>query len=519
MTRKIKIGSRGSDLALWQANYVSQKLKELKVETEIIIISTQGDEIQHLSFDKMEGKGFFTKEIEEALLKNEIDLAVHSHKDLETTSPEGLKIGAVSYREEPNDIILIRKDAYDFKATFSLRKGAITGTSSARRKAQLLYHRSDLHLKDLRGNVPTRINKLREGEYDAIMLAYAGVKRLNIDLSEFHVEILDPKVFIPAPAQGVLGLQIRENDDELQEILSKINHEEVRECISVERDLLKKFNGGCQLPFGAYCIYENGKFHFWAGMSKQWDSSVRRIYLQDSSYENLVEKAYNKLNEKKKGKVFISRTKKLAEHFYAATEMAGYDVSGCSMTRYDQIPFTGIPDCDWIFFSSKNCVKYFFSLNPGVPAHVKIGSIGGATAETLKKKGIRCDFIGESKDTVEIGKQFANLVGGAKVLFPQSTASFRTIQKQFANQKNLIDMVVYDTVEDLSANPGEADIVVLTSPTNAMLYLRKKKALPDQLFVAIGNSTAEILIKAGIKNVITPWNTSELALADIVVSL
>lgn len=519
MARKIKIGSRGSDLALWQANYITQKLKDLKVDSELIIISTQGDQIQHLSFDKMEGKGFFTKEIEEALLKKEIDLAVHSHKDLETTSPDGLKIAAVSYREEPNDIILIRKDAYDFKATFSLRQGAITGTSSARRKAQLLYHRPDLHLKDLRGNVPTRINKLRNGEYDAIMLAYAGVKRLEIDLSEFHVEILNPKVFIPAPAQGVLGLQIREDDDELQEILMKIHHEEVRECISVERDLLKKFDGGCQLPFGAYCIYENSNFHLWAGFSKQWDSPVRRIYLQDSKYENLVEKAYKKLNEKKKGKVFISRTKKMAEHFYHAAEMAGYHVNGCSMTRYEQIPFTGIPDCEWIFFSSKNCVKYFFSLNPGVPSNVKIGSIGGATAEALKKKGIICDFIGESKDTIEIGKQFANLVGSAKVLFPQSTASFRTIQKQFASQKNLIDMVVYDTVEDLGADPTDADIIVLTSPTNAMLYLRKKKALPDQLFVAIGNSTADILVKAGIKNIITSWNTSELALADIVVSL
>lgn len=519
MVRKIRIGSRGSDLALWQANYIIDQLKSLKVETELIIISTQGDEIQHLSFDKMEGKGFFTKEIEEALLKKEIDLAVHSHKDLETTSPTGLKIAAVSYRENPSDMVLIRKDALDTKETFSMRKGAITGTSSARRKSQLLYHRPDLHLKDLRGNVPTRIKKLREGEYDAIMLAYAGVKRLNLDLSEFHVEILDPRIFIPAPAQGVLALQIRENDEELSEILAKINREEVRECISVERELLKKFNGGCQLPFGAFCNYEDGKFHLWVGMSKQWDSPVKRIYLENSSYSNLAENAFKKLNEKKTGRVFISRPKKSAEHFFNAMEMSGYDVHGYSMTRFEQIPFTGIPESHWIFFSSKNCVKYFFSLHPGLPAEIKIGCIGGATAEALKKKGIKCDFIGTSNDTLEIGKEFATLVGNAKVLFPQSTASFRTIQKQFTSQKNLIDMVVYDTVEDLGANPKDADIIVLTSPTNAMLYLRKKKVQPDQLFVAIGNSTEEVLIKAGIKNIIKPWNTSELALADIVVSL
>ena len=223
MSKKVIIGSRGSDLALWQAYRVKSQLENLGCIVELEIIQTQGDKIQDLSFDKMEGKGFFTKEIEEALLNKKIDLAVHSHKDLETRPPRGLLVAAVSDREDPSELLIIRKDAVNSSNRFSIKENPIVGTSSARRKSQLLAFRSDVKIKDLRGNVPTRINKLREGHYDAIMLAKAGVTRLEIDLSEFHVVTLDPKEFIPAPAQGVLGLQIRENDLELFKLLQQMN--------------------------------------------------------------------------------------------------------------------------------------------------------------------------------------------------------------------------------------------------------------------------------------------------------
>ena len=179
---EIVIGSRGSDLALWQAHHVKDRLTELGHNVTINIIKTQGDKIQHLSFDKLEGKGFFTKEIEAALLDGSIDLAVHSHKDLETNPPEDLIIGAVSNRANPADLLLIRKASADNSRKWNLKEGAIVGTSSARRKSQMLAYRSDVNLKDLRGNVPTRINKLREKQYDAILLAKAGVDRLELDL-------------------------------------------------------------------------------------------------------------------------------------------------------------------------------------------------------------------------------------------------------------------------------------------------------------------------------------------------
>ena len=251
--RKVIIGSRGSDLALWQANFVQSELEKLGCTVELKIITTQGDKIQHLSFDKMEGKGFFTKEIEAALLDKSIDLAVHSHKDLETNPPEGLIIAAVSEREDPAEFLLIHPNAVANDEKWGLKKGAVVGTSSARRKAQLMSHRSDITLKDLRGNVPTRINKLREGNYDAIMLAAAGVTRLELDLSDLTVVRLTPEEFVPAPAQGVLGLQIREEDTELAKILTQLNHADVAEKIAIERKVLNLLDGGCQLPLGVYC--------------------------------------------------------------------------------------------------------------------------------------------------------------------------------------------------------------------------------------------------------------------------
>lgn len=249
----IRIGSRGSDLALWQANHVRKQLEELGCSVAITIIKTQGDLIQHLSFDKLEGKGFFTKEIEAALLSKEVDLAVHSHKDLETTPPAGLMIAAVSDREDPSELLLANPGAVDSTELWGLKKNAIIGTSSARRKSQLLALRPDLQIKDLRGNVPTRIKKLKTEGYDAILLAKAGVNRLNLDLSDLHVEVLDPTIFVPAPAQGVLGLQIRTEDSRLAEILSNLNHTYTAQKIELERNVLRLMEGGCQLPLGVYC--------------------------------------------------------------------------------------------------------------------------------------------------------------------------------------------------------------------------------------------------------------------------
>ena len=292
--KKITIGSRGSDLALWQANHVKRQLEDLGHEVEIKVIITQGDAIQNLSFDKLEGKGFFTKEIETALLDKSIDLAVHSHKDLETNPPAGLIIAAVSEREDPSELLLIKNESVDKNQKWNLKSEAIIGTSSARRKSQINLYRSDLQINDLRGNVPTRIQKLRDGQYDAILLAKAGVDRLQLDLSEFHVEVLNPTEFVPAPAQGVLGLQIREDDAEMKEIMAHLNHVDVAKKIGVERKILNLMEGGCQLPLGVYCPNEKQVFVSFAPAS---NLASKNFYFEPEQLDGFAEKVVAILNE------------------------------------------------------------------------------------------------------------------------------------------------------------------------------------------------------------------------------
>ena len=281
----IRIGTRGSELALWQAHNVKQRLENNGNSVSITIIKTQGDKIQDLSFDKLEGKGFFTKEIEAALLSNEVDLAVHSHKDLETSPPGGLVIAAVSEREDPSELLLISRENVDSSQVWDLKLNSSIGTSSARRKSVVVSNRNDLTIKELRGNVPTRIQKLREGNYDAIILAKAGVSRLEIDLSEFHVVELDPKTFVPAPAQGVLALQIREEDNELWKEIQKLNHPQVEMQIAIERKVLNLMQGGCQLPLGVYCDLEN----VFVSYAKDWTIGSQNFIFPFSGNTNLAE--------------------------------------------------------------------------------------------------------------------------------------------------------------------------------------------------------------------------------------
>ncbi len=295
---KIIIGTRGSELALWQAHFIKGQLENIGQEVELKIITTKGDAIQHLSFDKIEGKGFFTKELEDALLSGEIDLAVHSMKDLPTTQPEGLRIAAISYRDLPEDWIIIKKDSVESGRVLKLKAAPIVGSSSARRKAQILSIRPDAEIKDIRGNVPTRLEKLRRGDYDAILLAGAGLNRLKIDLSEFEVLKFSPREFVPAPAQGVLALQIRAEDKLLYQLLRKLHNSDVVQCTNVERKVLQLFQGGCHLPLGVYCERdEQGYFHVWAAQADAWNSPLKRVQMSSSTHAGLAEKVFKALLE------------------------------------------------------------------------------------------------------------------------------------------------------------------------------------------------------------------------------
>lgn len=514
------IGTRGSDLALWQANTVRHSLEKLGYTCTIKIIQTKGDLTQDLSFDKMEGKGFFTKEIEEALLKKEIDIAVHSHKDMETTQPAGLTIGAVSEREDASDILLVRKDQADALHPYALKKNARIGTSSQRRRSLVKLFFPDAVLNDLRGNVPTRVQKLRDGQFDAIILATAGIKRLKLDISDLISFSLPCENFIPAPAQGVLALQCRDNDTDCLTALKKLNNTDAERTVWLEREILKRLEGGCLLPIGVYATCVDGLYSLHATYAAASDMLPKRIFLQGADAEALARAAVEKLTSKPTGKtILFSREKNDDTIFSRILNANGYQVQHCALTQYREVPFTEIPACEWIFFSSRQCVNFFFSQKPVLPKGIKFGTIGGATTEMLKKHGYHATFSGYGSDTKEVGRGFSKLAGNARILFPQSTGSYRTVQKQFSDQTNLIDLVVYDTLPTENLQIPATDVAVLTSPTNAILYLRQMPAGHKPVFIAMGKSTGEILQQQGITHYILPWNSSEIALADAVMSL
>jgi len=246
--RKIKIGSRTSALALTQAEIIIDTLKEKfpQYEYEIVKIKTKGDMILDKTLSKIGGKGLFVKEIQTALLTEEIDIAVHSMKDMPAEAPEGLILGAITKREDPRDVIVMKED----NSLDRLSKGARIGSSSLRRKAQLLSLREDLEMVDIRGNVATRLSKMDTEGLDAVILAAAGLNRLGYSNENFYY--LDTENFTPAVGQGALGCEIRENDKEIVEMLQQINDTDTYNCVMGERIFLKILEGGCHAPIGAY---------------------------------------------------------------------------------------------------------------------------------------------------------------------------------------------------------------------------------------------------------------------------
>ncbi|MCB0395221.1 MAG: hydroxymethylbilane synthase [Flavobacteriales bacterium] len=510
------IGSRGSDLALWQARFLEEKLRALGATCTIRIIKTQGDAIQDLPFDKLEGKGFFTKEIEEALLAGEIDIAVHSHKDLETSDVPGLVIAGVSYREDPSELLLVRKESVDHSMSLALKKGAVLGTSSARRKNQTMLFRDDLHIKDLRGNVPTRVQKLRDGDYDAILLARAGVDRLKLDLADLHVEVLDVRKFIPPPAQGVLAFQVRENDAEARELIGQLNNPEIARIIGLEREVLRLLQGGCQLPLGVICRKEEDRYAVWASLASQHCHTPRRYFTQLTDSELTGARILEGLVKPVPAKVLITRELAPDSVFVKLLESAGVEITCRSYISFAEVGFRDVPSTSWIFFSSKNAVRFFLG-KAGNPHGAKIGAIGAATAAAIRKAGFDVAFTGEGNDTMKIGKGFAERVGHGTVLFPVSDISLRNVQQCFPEEQ-VKDLVTYRTLARNTTPLPDADALVFTSPSNVKAYLKQHQVHPDQKVIAMGKTTAGVLEDAGVSGVILPWGPEEVALADAVLS-
>ena len=267
---RLRIGSRGSQLALWQANHIFSLLRERGHEVEIEIIKTTGDKITDVSLAQVGTKGMFTKEIEEALAEGRVDVAVHSLKDLPTQLPPGFELVAITTRVNPRDVFLSVK--YD--SVNALPKGARIGTSSLRRQAQLKVARPDLVIHALRGNVDTRVRKLEEGEYDAIILAAAGLTRLG--KMQLVKEVLSEEFMCPAAGQAALGIEIRAGDEEMRKHLVFLDDPAARAATTCERALLHKLGGGCQVPIGAFAEMRDGLLQLTAIVARPDGSTILR---------------------------------------------------------------------------------------------------------------------------------------------------------------------------------------------------------------------------------------------------
>jgi hydroxymethylbilane synthase len=286
----IVIGSRGSELALWQSSFVKKEIEKINkhISVEIRIIKTKGDRILDVALSKIGDKSLFTKELEIELLNKSIDIAVHSLKDLQTKIPDGLILGAVSKRHAVEDVLIARKKG---TTIHNIRENAVIATGSLRRRSQLLHLRPDLKVEELRGNVPSRIEKFFKSKWDGIILARAGVERLK--LHKFISSVIEKEEILPAVGQGALGIEVQEDNKLVKEILSSLHDDNTYYAISAERELLRTLEGGCQVPIGAYAEVKPNGLYIDAYVGAMDGSLAFRSKLKGSKFN--PEKLGNKL--------------------------------------------------------------------------------------------------------------------------------------------------------------------------------------------------------------------------------
>lgn len=281
MPLHLRLGTRASMLARWQADWVAARLQELGVEVEFVPITTSGDQ-QQTPIGPVNGTGVFTKEIQRELLNRHIDLAVHSLKDLPTDVIPGLSLAAVPQRAPVNDVLVATR----YGSLEELPPGATVGTGSLRRQAQLLHVRGDLHLRDIRGNVDTRLRKLRQGEYDAIILAQAGLQRLG--LADQITQVLPLSLALPAVGQGALGIETRTDDPAVRQVVVKLNHPPTEAAVTAERAMLLALSGGCLAPIAAWARMENGTLAL-TGRVLSFDGTQKLEASQTAAVEDAVQ--------------------------------------------------------------------------------------------------------------------------------------------------------------------------------------------------------------------------------------
>lgn len=519
---KLIIGTRGSQLALRQAEEIKKQMISLGAQIEIKIIKTQGDKVADLGFDKMEGKGFFTKELEEALLDGRVDLAVHSLKDLPTEPAPGLKIAAYCCPEDSSEVVLMNAQVFDRHRFMQIKPGACIGTGSVRREAQIKYFRPDLEIKPLRGNLNTRIQKLCDGQYDAIMIAKAGLDRLHPDIDDLTMIILDKAEFLPAPGQGILAIEIKSDNEKLKAFLERLNNDDAEKKARLERGLLARFRGGCSLPLAVHSEQTKTGYALKAFLGVKDRDGWQLPVLFEGSHHNievLVDMAYKELAEmtvpESEGsalKVLITRTKEEAAEFFKGRlgqlEPIYYPVfqivPKIDKTKISRIS-ANIENYDWIIFTSKNGVQIFLDVladrKVEITARTKIAAVGQRTARLLKARDVAVAFV----PTRESGEGLLNelpsiMKKGERVLLPQGEEAPPLLHDGLAAKGLKVERLdLYKTIptapEILPAiECHEIGAFIFTSPLSVKFFKDLGHDIPARAWVAgLGNPTAEAL--------------------------
>ncbi len=518
---KLRIGTRGSDLALWQARFIAERLKREGLEVELVVIQSRGDRIADVPLQDVPGSGFFTGEIELALLEKHIDLAVHSHKDLPTRTTRGLAIAAVPARGSPAERLLAREPAYDPDAAFlPVAVHARVGTSSPRRAEQVRALRPDLVLEPLRGNVTTRVQKLREGLYDAILLAAAGLERLALDVSDLRVVDLPPRVVAPAPAQGALAVQVRSADVRLAQLCARVLHDErTALAVEAERALLRAAGGGCNVPLGALVQGAGSRWQAhlflgtgspvspgrarwasaagedpWSAASAAFERAVsdeptgcgplegRRVAFTGSgSRDSLLGERLEELG-----------ARVLCERVLDFESLAGSELAErvASLRRGDALAVT-----------SRESARRLAGVV--LPAGVLVAAVGSSTSRVLRETGLEPGFVGE-QGAAELARALP-VASGARVLFPCAEEALPDLELELRERGIAVERLpIYRTKPraGVELDPNvEARVYRSPSAVAASLDWERRSASPA-LRIALGPTTAAALERAGLSAVV-----------------
>ena len=532
----IRIGTRGSDLALRQTTTVAQLLNGFGHETKLVVIKTSGDATDR-PFKELEGKAFFTKELDEALLDRSIDLAIHSLKDLPTDDPPGLSTSTVLKREDPRDLLLVRKGvAVDAETGRPrLHAGVKLGTSSARRCAQLAAAFPKAEIADLRGNVPTRVKKLRDGLYDAIVLAAAGLARLGLDLSDLVVVPLDPPEFLPAPGQGVLAARYRADDRDLPDALRSLIDPDAAECSRAERLVLARLDGGCSLPLGTLARRTGGGARRTDGGARRAGGAARRggraieLLACLETQGRIVRASVRAANASEAADaairallgapaVVVTRPSELDDELVEALTDAGYAVARQPAIRFAELPrdpardalLARLSEFEVVAFTSRKAVRAFARALPDGRAVGATAAVGPATAHELVEHGFHVALCADGRGGESLAQALARaLPPGSRVLHPGPAEPEPAFTRALAvSGLTCTELPLYATLPagDDPALPEGAAAVVLASPSAARSFLARpgvKARLardPASLdLIAGGTTTAKELERLGAR--------------------